>query len=89
MSTQTEAERLAEWLERRQMMMLQDRQAAAELRRLVSFNQQLMDEVARLQKAVADEREACAKVCESEWSNVAERMYGDECAAAIRARGNL
>ena len=34
----------------------------------------------------ADEREACAKVCETEWSNVAERMYGEECAAAIRAR---
>ena len=51
MTTQTEAERLAEWLERRQMMMLQDRQAAAELRRLASFNQQLMDEVARLNKA--------------------------------------
>jgi hypothetical protein len=50
MTTQTEAERLAEWLERRQMMMLQDRQAAAELRRLVSFNNNLMDEVARLQK---------------------------------------
>lgn len=50
MTTQTEAERLAEWLERRQMMMLQDRQAAAELRRLVTFNQQLMDEVERLQK---------------------------------------
>jgi hypothetical protein len=33
------------------------------------------------------EREACAKVCETEWSNVAERMYGEECAAAIRARG--
>ena len=50
MTTQIEALRLAEWLERRQMMMLQDRQAAAELRRLVSFSQQLMDEVARLQK---------------------------------------
>ena len=36
----------------------------------------------------AAEREACAKVCESQWSNVAERMYGDDCAAAIRARGN-
>lgn len=35
----------------------------------------------------AFEREACAKVCETEWSNVAERMYGEECAAAIRARG--
>ena len=32
------------------------------------------------------EREACAQVCESEWSNVAERMYGRECAAFIRAR---
>jgi len=38
--------------------------------------------------AIADEREACAKVCETEWSNVAERMYGEECAAAIRARSN-
>ena len=36
----------------------------------------------------AAEREACAKLCENEWSNVAERMYGQECAAAIRARGN-
>ena len=33
------------------------------------------------------EREACAKVCESEWSNVAEARYGKERAAAIRARG--
>ena len=38
--------------------------------------------------AIAAEREACAKVCESEWSNVAERIYGEECAAAIRARSN-
>ncbi len=30
--------------------------------------------------------EACAKVCETEWSNVAEKMYGLECAAAIRSR---
>lgn len=36
----------------------------------------------------AEEREACAKVCENEWSNVAERMYGQECATAIRARAN-
>lgn len=35
----------------------------------------------------AKERDACAQVCESEWSNVAERMYGHECAASIRARG--
>lgn len=39
-------------------------------------------------EAVAKEREACAKVCESEWSNVAERIYGEECAAAIRARSS-
>ena len=54
MTTQTEAERLADelvsmwdkgYLEREDV-----EQAAAELRRLVSFNQQLMDEVARLQK---------------------------------------
>ena len=38
--------------------------------------------------AIAEEREVCAKVCETEWSNVAERMYGEECAAAIRARSN-
>ena len=39
----------------------------------------------------ADEREACAKVCEHEWSNAAEREFGDQCAAIIRgreARGN-
>ena len=34
----------------------------------------------------AKEREACAHVCESEWSDAAERMYGRECAAFIRAR---
>ena len=39
-----------------------------------------------VRKAVAKEREACAQVCESEWENVAERMYGRECAAFIRAR---
>jgi hypothetical protein len=39
-------------------------------------------------KARAGEREACAKVCETKWSNVAERMYGEECAKAIRARSN-
>jgi len=37
---------------------------------------------------VREEREQCAQVCENDWSNVAERIYGQECAAAIRARGN-
>jgi len=32
------------------------------------------------------EREACAKVCENEWSTLAESKYGEECADAIRAR---
>ena len=52
MTTQPEAERLADLLEQidGQHWQVQD-SAAAELRRLVSFNQQLMDEVARLNKA--------------------------------------
>ncbi len=35
----------------------------------------------------AAEREACAKVCESEWAKAVERMYGEELAEIIRARG--
>ena len=58
MTTQTqlrsnvEAERLADYLEKWNYTACgeQVNKAAAELRRLVSFNQQLMDEVARLQK---------------------------------------
>ena len=44
-------------------------------------------------KMVAFEREACAKVCETLWDTptngmaTEEEAYGDECAAAIRARG--
>ena len=38
--------------------------------------------------AVKAEREACAKVCENEWSTLAESKYGEKCADAIRARGN-
>ena len=39
------------------------------------------------------EREACAKVCETLWNTptngmaTEEQSYGDECAKAIRARG--
>ena len=50
MTTQTEAERLAGCLETHHRLASPNEEAAAELRRLVSFNQQLMDEVARLQK---------------------------------------
>ena len=99
MTTLTEAERLAELL---MYLPAADAhghnchsQAAAELRRLVSFNQQLMDEVARLNKAVADEREACAKTCEelrhpSGYSAETQDWVdgSNHCAAAIRARGN-
>ena len=35
----------------------------------------------------AAEREACALVCESEWATDAERAFGGELAALIRARG--
>ena len=81
MTTQTEAERLADVLEWRAGTVEDSRNAAAELRRLVSFNQQLMDEVARLNKAVADEREACADA-------VRFADNGTEAAEIIRARGN-
>ena len=33
----------------------------------------------------ARERERCAQLCESEWSNIAEKMYGAQLAADIRA----
>ena len=46
MTTQTEAERMADYLDGD----WPGNEVSAELRRLVSFNQQLMDEVARLQK---------------------------------------
>jgi len=47
-----------------------------------------VEEATAFAKLVAQhEREACAKLCESESSNVAEHMFGKECAAAIRARG--
>ena len=42
MTTQTEAQRLAEWLERRTNIMLQDRQAAEELRRFEAENAELL-----------------------------------------------
>jgi hypothetical protein len=51
--------------------------------------QKWFDAVTAQHKAeILAEREACAKVCESEWSNVAERLYGQECAESIRAKGN-
>lgn len=42
MEAQPEALRLSDWLERRQMVMLQDKLAAAELRRLHAVNTELL-----------------------------------------------
>lgn len=36
-------------------------------------------------EARRDALEEAAKWCESQWSNAAEKMFGVECAAAIRA----
>ena len=91
MTTQTEAERLADEISNK-LSWVTNLKAAAELRRLVSFNKALMDEVARLQKAVADEREACAKVCNARAAEYdgfsAEQNASEKLAEAIRARGN-
>jgi hypothetical protein len=66
MTTQTEAERLADALERQfptgTAQGHLDGEAAAELRRLVSFNQQLMDEVARLNKALTWEQNRSERI---------------------------
>jgi hypothetical protein len=63
MTTQTEAERLADLLEQidGQHWQVQD-SAAAELRRLVSFNKDLMDEVARLNKALTWEQNRSERI---------------------------
>ena len=45
-----------------------------------------LDDLPKLAALVAArERERCAQLCESEWSNIAEKMYGAQLAAAIRA----
>ena len=89
---QTEAQRLAYLLEDNASNANitscdQEREIAAELRRLNAENQQLR---AQLAKAVAEEREACAKVCDDRYmgDNNREDMEAKRCAAAIRARSN-
>ena len=62
MTTQTEAERLADLVERHPSDDVELVRAAAELRRLVSFNQQLMDEVARLNKALTWEQNRAGRI---------------------------
>ena len=62
MTTQTEAERLADCLETHHRLASPNEEAAAELRRLVSFNQQLMDEVARMNKALTWEQNRSERI---------------------------
>jgi hypothetical protein len=50
------------------------------------LQQEAADELEALINAVAAEREACAKACEDEWSNAAERYFAEQCAAIIRGR---
>lgn len=56
--------------------------------RLVSLAMLTPGMLERFAALVAEaEREACAQVCESEWATDAERAFGGELAALIRARG--
>ena len=61
MTTQTEAERLADELENTPFESTRY-ESAAELRRLVSFNKDLMDEVARLNKALTWEQNRAGRI---------------------------
>lgn len=71
----------------REEIMAMAREAGLQTERLNQYPAELWEIVRFAALVAAKEREACAHVCESEWSNVAERMYGRECAASIRARG--
>ena len=62
MTTQTEAERLAGYLDDCNRLDLTIPEAAAELRRLVSFNKDLMDEMARLNKALTWEQNRAERI---------------------------
>ena len=55
---------------------------------LSEMSQRLQDENDELKAAVAAEREACAKVCDVlSDKHSFEGCYANECAEAIRARG--
>ena len=98
MTTQTEAERLADLLEQidGQHWQVQD-SAAAELRRLVSFNQQLMDEMsdqcringmsAEREDALRAEIDRLKKAPDYAWPTIAdyEKEVGFEVNIAFRS----
>jgi hypothetical protein len=44
--------------------------------------------IKRINDAVLAEREACARVCLTEWSTLGQMEAGEAFARAIRARGN-
>ena len=49
----------------------------------------ITDELERFAALVAAaEREACARICETEWSTTQEHVHGLALADMIRARGN-
>jgi len=78
MTTQTEAERLADEISNN-LSWVSNLKAAAELRRLVSFNQQLMDEVARLNKALAEQPATVQyqrrEIGEGGWEDCTKEQY--------------
>jgi hypothetical protein len=62
MNKQTEAERLADCLETHHRLASPNEEAAAELRRLVSFNKDLIEEVERLNKALTWEQNRAGRI---------------------------
>jgi hypothetical protein len=62
MNTQIEAERLADCLETHHRLASPNEEAAAELRRLVSFNKDLIEEVERLNKALQWEQNRAERI---------------------------
>lgn len=65
--------------------------AAAERERIIAKNAPVIKSInahlKTIEKAVQEEREACAKVCD-EFAKESDWPTADNCAAAIRARGN-
>lgn len=54
-----------------------------------TWPQGITDELERFAALVAAaEREACARICETEWSTTQEHVHGLALADMIRARGN-
>lgn len=90
-NTKTEAQRLAALLDHGNDTSQIEREVINELHRLDAHNKamhKIIDQLrAQLAKAVAEEREACAKVCDDRYGELFE-PEAQELAAAIRARSN-